>query len=116
MQYPKKYNKMENQNNKKIQEMQIIEQSLQNILLQKQSFQMEFSETKNSLEELTNSSDEEVFKIVGQLMIKSDKSKVKKELEEKKRIINLRISHLEKQEESFLEKLEKIREEILGRK
>jgi chaperonin cofactor prefoldin len=35
----------EQERNQKIQEMQILEQSLQQILMQKQSFQMELSET-----------------------------------------------------------------------
>ena len=64
---------------KKIQEMQILEQNLQSLLLQKQAFQMELSETQSALKEIENSG-EEVFKIIGQLMIKTDKSKIKQEL------------------------------------
>ena len=37
---------------KKIQELQILEQSLQTVLLQKQAFQMELNETSLALEEL----------------------------------------------------------------
>ena len=65
-------------NNNTFQEMQMVEQSLQNILYQKQAFQMELSETESALTEIEKSGDE-VFKIVGQLMIKSDKIKIKKE-------------------------------------
>ena len=43
--------------NKKIQEMQILEQNLQNFLLQKQAFQMELSETQSALKEIENSGD-----------------------------------------------------------
>ena len=97
---------------KKIQEMQIIEQNLQNLLLQKQAFQMELSETQSALKEIENSGDE-VFKIIGQLMIKSDKSKIKGELSNKKKILELRTKAFEKQEVSLIEQLEKIREEFL---
>ena len=95
----------------KIQEMQILEQQLQNTILQKQAFQMESAETNSALEELEKSGDE-VFKIIGQLMIKSEKSKIKEELENKKKILELRINSFEKQENSLSEKLGNIQKEI----
>lgn len=97
----------------KIQEMQILEQNLQNILLQKQAFQMELSETSTAKKEIESSGDE-IFKIVGQLMIKADKSKVKDELSNKEKLLGLRISSLEKQETSFAEKLDFLQKEILS--
>ena len=36
----------------KIQEMQMLEQTLQNLLMQKQAFQMEFTETESALKEV----------------------------------------------------------------
>ena len=99
-------------NDEKFQELQILEQNLQNILMQKQSFQMELSETQSALKEIENSGDE-VFKIIGQLMIKSDKSKIKDELSNKERLLDLRIKALEKQESVLLEKIESLKEEIL---
>lgn len=96
----------------KIQELQLLEQSLQNTLMQKQAFQMELSETQAALGELKNSGDE-VFKIIGQLMIRSEKSKITDDLENKEKILNLRISTLEKQENSLTEKFEDLRKEIL---
>lgn len=97
--------------NKKFQEMQILEQRLQNSLLQKQSFQMELAETDSAIKEIEKAGDE-VFKIIGQLMIKSQKSKIKEELFNKKKILELRIKSFDKQEESLNEQLEKIRDEI----
>ena len=72
---------------------------------------MESAETNSALEELEKSGDE-VFKIIGQLMIKSEKSKIKEELENKKKILELRINSFEKQENSLSEKLGNIQEEI----
>jgi len=97
---------------KKIQQMQILEQNLQNLLLQKQAFQMELSETQSALKEIENSG-EEVFKIIGQLMIKTDKSKIKQELSNKEKILNLRTKAIEKQEAFLIEQLDKIREEVI---
>jgi len=98
--------------NDKLQEMQFLEQNLQNLLLQKQAFQMELSETKSALEQLKDSGDD-VFKIIGQLMIKSEKKKIKDELLNKEKILDLRIKTLEKQEKTFTEKLEQIRQQVM---
>lgn len=98
--------------NQKIQEMQLLEQSLQNLLLQKQAFQMELTETQSALKEI-ESADDEVFKIIGQLMIKTDKPKLKDELTNKDKLLNLRLKSIEKQEFSLTEQLDKFREEIM---
>lgn len=99
-------------NQKKLQEMQFIEQSLHQILLQKQTFQMEQAEVKSALKELASSGDE-VYKVVGQLMIKGDKKKTEDELKEKEKFLDLRLKTLEKQESSLTEQLQKHREEIM---
>lgn len=105
---------MDSQNSQdKIQEMQFLEQNLQNLIFQKQAFQMESAETKSALKEVENSEDE-VFKIIGQLMLKSDKEKIKEELSKKDKMIDLRIKALENQEEPLREKLEGLRDELTG--
>lgn len=95
----------------KIQEMQILEQKLQNSILQKQAFQMELAETGSALKEIEKSHDE-VYKIIGQLMIKVEKGRIHEELQEKGKILELRIKSFEKQEASLSQQLEKIRDEL----
>jgi len=95
----------------KIQEMQILEQRLQNSILQKQAFQMELAETNSALKEIEKSGDE-IFKIIGQLMIKAEKGKIHEELLGKQKILELRIKSFEKQENSLTEQLDKIRDEL----
>jgi len=97
----------------KIQELQFLEQTMQNILLQKQTFQMELSETQSALNEIRGSKDD-VYKIIGQMMIKSEKKKILEELENKEKIISLRLSSIEKQEDSMMGKIEKFREEAIN--
>lgn len=92
-------------------EMHMIEQGLQNTLMQKQAFQMELNEAKAALKELEKSGDE-VFKIIGQLLIKSDRNKVKEELQNKEKIIDLRLKSLEKQEKNLMDRLSEIRKEF----
>jgi prefoldin beta subunit len=101
--------------NSKIQEMHFLEQNLQNNFLQKQSFQLELTETESSLKELENSG-EEIFKIIGQLMIKTEKEKIRKELKEKIKILKLRIKSIENQEKSLSEQLHSIKADFLKKK
>jgi len=96
----------------KLQEMQMLEQSLQNLFFQKQSFQMELSETLSAIKEIENSG-EPVFKIIGQLMIKKDKNKLKEELETKKKMLELRLKSLEKQEESLDAQAQNLRKQLI---
>src|SRR3989344_7384559 len=102
---------LDKETQKKIQELQIYEQNLQSLIMQKQAFQMELTETENALSEISKTK-EDVFKIVGQIMIKSDKQEIKKDLEKKQEIISLRLKSIEKQENEFTKELEKIREEV----
>jgi len=97
---------------RQIQELQILEQNMQNLLLQKQAFMLELNETGNALEELKNSKDD-VYKLVGQIMIKSKKDDVEKDLGNKKNVIDLRVKAIEKQEELIKEQLTKRRDEII---
>jgi len=98
---------------KMIKEIRFLEQNLQNIFIQKQAFQMELDEVKSAQDELKKSGDE-IFKIIGQLMIKSSKDSIEKELSEKEEMINLRIKNLEIQEDLLSKKIEKLRNEVIN--
>ncbi len=96
----------------KIQEMQILEQNLQQLLMQKQSFNMELDSSNFALNELEKTEDD-VFKVVGgQIIIKTTKEKLQKDLGEKKKLLELRLKNIDKQEKEFYEKLESLRDEI----
>jgi len=94
-------------------QLQMIEQSLQNMMMQKQAFQMELAEVDNALSELKKLKQEDVFKIIGTLMIKSTKQEIMPELEKKQGLLNLRLKAIERQENELKEKLLKNREELL---
>lgn len=98
---------------KKIQELQILEQNLQNILMQKQAFQMELSETVSAIKEVENTK-EGVYKIIGSLMVKKDSKEVLEDLRNKEKLLDTRLKNLEKQEEKFLEKTNELREEVMN--
>jgi len=96
-----------------IQQLQITEQALQNLVLQKQMFQLELIESNNALDELKIMKTDEVFKIIGNVMFKTDKEELKKELQKKIDLLNLRLKAIENQEEELRKGLLKARSEIL---
>lgn len=95
----------------KLQEFQILEQNLQNIFLQKQAFQVELNESQEASKEISNSG-EEVYKIIGNIMVKAKKPELIKELEEKSQVLSLRLKSLNNQEKILSEKMEKSRQEL----
>ena len=99
-------------NDDKIQQIHLMEGNLQNLFMQKQVFQMELSESQSAIKEIENS-DGDIFKIIGQLMIKTDKQKTKEELSNKERILKLRVKTIERQEDSLTEKMENLRKEVI---
>jgi|TARA_Y100000310_G_C20212462_1_gene591975 prefoldin beta subunit len=97
---------------KKVMKLQMMEQKLQGYAMQKQNFQGQILEIENAL--LESKTSEEVYKMVGQLMIKSDKDKILKELEEKDAMFKEKIKDIENQEAKIREELTPLQEEVMG--
>lgn len=96
----------------KIEQLQILEQNIQNFSMQKQQFQSQAIEIDNALAELKKSQ-EKVYKVIGNVMVLSEKNTVEKELESKKEVINLRIKAVEKQADQLKEKASSLQKEVL---
>lgn len=94
-----------------VKDLQILEQNLQHILIEKQSLEVDFNEINNALSELKNTKDE-VYKILGNIMIKSDKNILIKDLEDKKKIAELKIKSLDSQEKSIEQKIISSRKDL----
>ena len=92
--------------------MQFFQENLQAILMQKQAFQMEMNETISALKEVEKSK-EDVYKLIGQLMIKIPSKTIVEELKNKEKIIQTRLKRLEDQEEKLNSEVKKIRDEII---
>ncbi len=97
---------------KKVAQLQMAEQRLQNFLMQKQNFQGQLLEIENALTEAKDA--EEVYRIFGQIMIKADKDKLNKELGDKKDLLDKRISEIDKQEAKLREEIEPLQKEVMG--
>ena len=96
----------------KMQQIQFFQENLQAIIMQKQAFQMELSETISALKEVENSK-EDVYKLIGQLMIKTPSQKIVEELKNKEKIIEMRLKRLEDQEEKLNSEVKKVRNEFI---
>jgi prefoldin beta subunit len=106
--------KIDKETEKKIQELQLLEQNLQNVLMQKQAFQLELNEVENAMDELKKSG-EEVFKIVGQVMLKSNKADLQKDLKQRQDLISLRVKSIDTQEKSISKIAEELRKKVLDK-
>lgn len=96
----------------KIAQLQMLEQNIQGFLVQKQTFQTQLIEVDNALEELDKSKGK-TYKIIGNVMISAEKEDLKKDLDNKKEVLNLRIKNIEKQENQLKEKASNLQSEVL---
>ncbi|MBL7051499.1 MAG: prefoldin subunit beta [Nanoarchaeota archaeon] len=95
-----------------ISQLQLFEQKMQSFLGQKQQFQSQLLEIENALKELENS-EGDAYKIVGNIMLKTEKNKLHDSLKEREDILGLRLKNITKQEETLKEQAEKIQAEIM---
>lgn len=103
---------MDKETESKIQQLQMFEQNMQHILMQKQTVQSQQIEVENALSELETSKGE-TFKIIGPIMVQADKEKLKSDLNSKKEVIELKIKNFEKQETQLKEKSSKLQAEVM---
>ncbi|MAG18116.1 MAG: hypothetical protein CL944_01425 [Candidatus Diapherotrites archaeon] len=103
---------MTNEINASIQEFEKSRIQLSAIENQTQSMKIQSQVISEALEELKDSKEEKVYKAVGNILILTDAKKVGKDLTEQKETIDLRAKTLKKQEETLMDKLNKLKTEI----
>lgn len=96
----------------KIMEFERNRAQLLNVSSQKQQLQIQTQTLKITSEELEKTKEKQVYKAVGNILILSDTAKVKKEVKEKIESAELRTKTVQKQEESLINKLNKLKSEI----
>ncbi len=97
----------------KISQLQLMEQKLQNFMMQRQNFQGQQLELDNALKELDKSKGES-YKIVGSIMIATDKESLQNDLNSKKEVVELRLKSIKKQEDALKEKAETLQSEVVA--
>ena len=93
--------------------LQQLQQTLQGVLTQKQQLELELNEVEQALSELEKLTNVAViYKSIGSLLVKSKKTKVTTELNERKELLNMRINVLGKQEERLRTQVKDLQEKL----
>jgi prefoldin beta subunit len=80
--------------------LQQLQQTLQSVLTQKQQVEMEKTEVDQTVAELQKTADGTIiYKAIGSLMVKAERTKINEELVERKELLNTRSTVLARQEE-----------------
>lgn len=104
--------KMGKETEQSIAQLQLLEQNITTLAMQRQAFQGQLLEIENALKE-TEKASGTVYRIIGNVMIASSKDEIKKDLESKKEMLDLRVKNFEKQEEKLKEKAEQLQSSVL---
>ena len=93
-------------------QFQYLQQQLQSVLIQKESLRLHAMEIEKALEELGKTSQKNAYKMTGAIMISKPVDELKKELDESKETMEIRIKSLEKIEEKTNSKLLELQEKL----
>lgn len=102
---------MKKDTKEKLEQLQNMEQSINTIIAQKQQYQSQQLEVENALAQLKET--DKAFRIIGNIMVASKKEVVKKELNEKKEIVELRLKTMEKQEDKLRDRAAELQKDVL---
>lgn len=93
--------------------LQQLQQTLQGVLTQKQQLDLQLTDNEQASSELEKLADSAVvYKSIGSLLVKSEKTKVATELAERKELLTLRINVLAKQEERLQTQVKGLQEKL----
>ncbi|MBW2985056.1 prefoldin subunit [Candidatus Woesearchaeota archaeon] len=103
---------MEKETQQKMQDMQVFEQNIQGLLMQRQNFNAQLSEIDAALNELKTT--KEAYKLVGGIMVLSKKEELIESLNQRKKMFELRLNKIGEQEKAVKEKANKLQSDILS--
>ncbi len=95
----------------KVNQLQLLQQNLQNILLQKQQVESSLIELNSASAELQQT--DKAYRIVGKIMIASPKEALLEDINQKKEIAELRLKNITQQEENIKRNLESLQKEAV---
>ena len=94
-----------------IGQLQIYNQQLQNIIMQRQTFSLQSREIDKALEEIEKA-DDDIYRSIGPVLIKVPKEKLKKDLAEEKEEVEVKLKAADKQESRLKEKVNEIQQKF----
>ena len=94
-------------------QLQQIQQQAQALAQQKNQLEIMLKESDMAIEELDKlDGSAQVFKTIGNLLVKTDKDRTFEDLKEKKETLNLRLQTLTKQEERIHKRFTQLQEQL----
>lgn len=97
----------------KLTRLQQLQNTMQQLVLQKQRLEIEMSESDRALKTLEDvSSDAKVYKSAGAILVEKNKENVVKELKDRREFLEMRSKVLYKQEGNTRERLTKLQESL----
>lgn len=103
--------KIDDSMQEKINFIQVSEQNLSQLSSQKQVFQSQLIEVEGSLLEVSKT--KRAYKIIGNIMVEADSDSLKKDLDSKKEMLELRLKSIQKQEERIRLKVADTQKEVM---
>ena len=102
---------MNNETEQDINQLSVYEQNMQYIGQQRQKFQAQLLETESAMNEIGDK--KTAYKIIGNIMVKTDSEKLIEDLKSKMDILNVRIESIKKQEETVRKKIEELQKKVM---
>jgi prefoldin beta subunit len=93
--------------------LQQLQQTLQGVISQKQQLEMQLTEVEQAGIELGKAAKTAtIYKSIGALLVKADKTKVTAELKEREELLKMRVDVLGKQEERLRTQVKDLQEKL----
>jgi len=96
-----------------VKKLQKLQQQLDILAIQKQNFMIELNDVENALKEIELSPESNVYEIIGNIMIKKNRTTAVDKLSEKKRLLTIRQESVEKQAKRLSEEAVNLQKKIL---
>lgn len=96
----------------KLMQLQVLQQQLQVLAAQKQQLQLQEIEVNNALKEISKTK-APVYSLVGGIMVEQSAVEANKELQNKKKEIDIRVKSIERQENRIKSNVEDLQKTII---
>ena len=94
-----------------INKLQLLQQNLQQILLQKQQLGDQVTEIDSALHELKTT--DKAYRIIGKIMLSTPTETLSKDLEERREVTQVRLRNFDKQEEKIKQNMQDAQQEVM---
>lgn len=104
-------NSIKKETQEKISQLQMIEETLQQYAASKQTINSQILEIDSALSELEGK--KSAYKIVGAIMIEKDSVELKNDLLERKKVLDIKSSSIERHEEKVRQKFDSLQKQVM---